>query len=265
MSTVLEIKALSYTIKGKDIVSLKTPIQINAGDVVRIEGPNGSGKSTFVNHIRRIKMNHSKLKDDYNVLHYTKEGKEIDIGSLTLNELSYYRNRIAVLDQENTPFKQFTILEALLYPVIVAFSNEKGTEGPYDCPLHHKDRQTLKKEAQTLIDQNLAPQNDDYDTNIGYNTKLSKLSGGQIRLVEILMVLFKAWTLGIRLVILDEPFNHLDESNQEMVEDFLQKMVDKTQKQNLPPAILVVSHKDFKLKADKKITIEKDGIISSTI
>lgn len=79
MNNILELKNITYSIKGKDILK-NISLSIEKGSFLTISGPSGSGKSTLLKIIASIASPTSgtisykdKLIDDYQITDYRKE------------------------------------------------------------------------------------------------------------------------------------------------------------------------------------------------
>ncbi|MBE7412344.1 MAG: ABC-F family ATP-binding cassette domain-containing protein [Leptospiraceae bacterium] len=225
---------------------------LNEGEKVGIIGVNGSGKSTFLRMILGV--------------------EEVDNGEI-------FRNRnlsISYLEQNPT----FNPEDSILGHIYKGKSQALGLVKQYMeiCERMEVDSsEALEKEMHKIMekmDSHNAWQYENRITSIlqelgikGLNRKMSELSGGMLKKVELVQTLID----DSNLLILDEPTNHLDIETILWLESFLIKtdkallivthdryfldlVVDKIFEISIPDSILFEGNYDYYL--EKKVEIE---------
>ena len=187
---------------------------LNEGEKVAIIGVNGSGKSTFLKIIKGL--------------------DEPDKGSV-------YRNRnlqITSLEQNPSFDPNNTILEHIFKGRSKALTLIKRYEELSE-KIETQTNDSLNKELQNLMNEMDKANAWNYENQIksilnelgikGLNRKMSELSGGMLKKVELVQTLIDE----ANLLILDEPTNHLDIDTILWLQEYLTK----TEK-----AVLLVTH-----------------------
>ena len=172
---MLKLESVSVTLNNKIIVD-KISLEIFKNDFVALIGANGSGKSTLVKSIGNY------LKYDGNIFI---DG--INIKNFSSKERA---KNVSVLLQNNSFYGSYTIFD------VVAM-------GRYA----HKGLSTsLTKEDKQIIDESICFANIEHLR----NKLIDKVSGGELQRV----FLARAFAQQAKLLILDEPVNHLDIEHQ---------------------------------------------------
>ncbi len=197
-------------------------LSIVPGETVALIGPNGSGKSTIVNLILGF----------YRPQQGTVTADGVSFDDLDVREL---RRHIGVVRQD--PFiVPGTIRDNLLYGLL--------DPGP------NVEEQMRAATREAGVDAFVSRLDRGYDTNIGEDGHL--LSGGQRQRVALARALIG----GPSLLILDEPMNHLDESDGAR---FLARLM----AMSSAPAVLIISHRDEAVTLADRVYRLDAGRISS--
>lgn len=204
------------TIKYSDKIILDNcSCEFSSNDVYLIEGKNGTGKSTFIKTILGIDRN-SRFANGIITLSQFEE----NILDFNDAELLKYRSKIAYLEQkdfyDNNPF--VTVFDVLS-------DSYKDFYNKYKLTLDDK-----------VIIENIFNKYNPHDSKFSLKTKVSKLSGGQQRLLSIIA------SICIRkdsnLFIIDEPLNNLDVSTVIEVSNLLNRII----KEKKEAIFIIVSH-----------------------
>lgn len=211
---MLDIEKLSVGYYKNSIILKDFSLVIHHEEIIHIRGKNGAGKSTLLKGIMG-QMPYCKGKILMN-------GK--DISKFPLHKRQ--QQGIGWLMQHNTIFPNLTVSENLKMAK-VSMDNSKAT--------------LLQKEIKYFSS---------FNENI-QNQYASFLSGGQKRLLSLLMILLA--TPELKLLILDEPSAGVDSENTSMIFDAIRLI-----KEKLSLSMLIVEHKDNLLKNldVRPITIE---------
>jgi len=208
----VSLRDVSFSYTETPVLS-STTLDLVPGEVVAIVGRNGSGKSTIVNLILGFYRpgRGAVLADGVPY-------EELDVRAL--------RRSIAVVTQD---------------PILVPGTiRENLTYGHADAT--HDD---VTRISQIVgVDRFAEPFPDKYDTEVGDDGK--RLSGGQKQRLS----LGRALLSRPRLLILDEPMNHLDEADGAA---FLHRLISAAGQ----PAILLISHRDDVSIADRVYRLDE--------
>lgn len=206
MSKLIEFKNVKIAL-GDRILFENLNFSINRGDSFMLLGDNGTGKSLLMNLIAL--GNSEDLRGHYQGL--TVEGEILNEEGKNLLDSKVGNRKIAYVTQNEEFYKNATILGQIKTDcggMGVEFSEEE-----IDALLHYFDIKTDK------------------------NKKLKhSLSGGEgkvIHLISKLLTLKKA-----RILLMDEPLNHLAFKNAKRLND----LIIKARKENPDLAILTISH-----------------------
>lgn len=202
---MLKINNLSYKIKGKNILQ-GISFSLAEGEIVGIIGPNGSGKSSLLNCISGFNIPTSGS------IHFNKK---------TINNLQ--PDKIASLGigrvfQQSGIFKDMTVVEN----VIISIEN-RSSQKSFILNGSGKYKQNLQEAMGYLEEIGLAEK---------ANEKASSLSGGQMRLLEII----RTFAFGSNLFLLDEPTAGVSPK----MKDDLEKLILKLK--NEGKSVLIVEH-----------------------
>ncbi|MZQ74711.1 MAG: ATP-binding cassette domain-containing protein [Peptoclostridium sp.] len=192
---MIQIEKLSYGFPAKDLYK-EVSFTLEMGQHAAFIGSNGAGKSTLVDMI---------IHPDK----YWYDGKIIKDESCRIG----YASQFAVRDKE----QECTVFEYLSERFV---QNQKATLAVCDEMAVAEDVEPLFEQYQALVDAFEAMDGDNYENNIHKQlyvagmrelkeTKLSQLSGGEYKLLQIM----KEMLLSQNLLVLDEPDVFLDFGN----------------------------------------------------
>lgn len=206
----------NLTVKySKNLVFDNCSCEFSSADVVLIDGKNGTGKSTLIKTVLGIE------KNTRNVTGYISFfGNNKNIIEMSDSEILDYRSQIAYLEQkdyyENNPFERvFDVLS--------------------DSYKDYYKKNKLSAQDKEKIEEifNIYKPN---DSNFNLRTKVSKLSGGQQRLLSIIASI--CIRSSSKFFIIDEPLNNLDVNTIVKVSNILNKII----KENSDAIFIIVSH-----------------------
>jgi ABC-type branched-subunit amino acid transport system ATPase component len=222
---MLTVSDISVSFQKTKVLS-SVSLSVSGGETVGIIGPNGSGKTTFFNTLSGFAQPSS--------------------GSLTLNGEDItgttpdYRAKRGMgrVFQNFGIFKEMTLMENLL----VALEARGSLLGAL-VPWGSETRANRAKALEYLEEIQLASR---------ANQKAGSLSGGQMRLLEIVRVL----ATGANLLLLDEPTAGVSPRMKEEVASFITKV------QAMGKTVLVIEHDiTFIQKFCKRIVVLESGTV----
>jgi ABC-type multidrug transport system fused ATPase/permease subunit len=215
----ISLRDVSFGYGGSPVLS-SVSLDLVPGEAVGLVGPNGSGKSTIVNLILGF---------------YRPDGGTIVADGVPYDELDLRRLRraIGVVTQD-----------ALLVPGTI---RDNLTYGIPDAPFE------AVMEASRLagVDAFVSRLDKGYDTPVGEDGNL--LSGGQRQRLALARALIGK----PRLLILDEPMNHLDEKDSA---EFLRRFTGASDR----PAILLISHREDAVLVTRRVYRLEQGTMIQT-
>jgi len=194
-------------------------LHVNKGEIVSIVGPSGAGKTTLLQIVGTLDRpdGGSVIIDD------------VDVFSLGQNNLAAFRNqRIGFVFQFHQLLPEFTALENVMLPALIARRNFKKSE----------------QEAKELLD----------FLSLGSRLthKPNELSGGEKQRVAVARALMNRPSV----ILADEPSGSLDSKNKEELHRLFFDVRDRF---NL--TIVIVTHdKELSSLSDRIITMN-DGIV----
>ena len=200
----------SFEINNQKIKILNDlSFNIDYNEIVSIYGASGSGKSTLLNIISGL------LHFDSGEIIFNKEliCKDFDF-------VKFRKNDLGIVFQEDYLLKEFTVIENIMLPNIIA-GNSKD--------------EAKTKAIDLLKNFNLLSIKDRYS-----NT----LSGGEKQRVSILRAIIN----NPKLILADEPTGSIDESNKEKIFSLFQNIIEEYNS-----SILIVTHDNNVSKISNKI------------
>ena len=220
---VLEIKNLTLEYKSKKVVE-NISFDLYEGEIVLLSGANGSGKSSILSSIIGNRNNFKNIKG--NIIY-----DSIDL--LKENDIYFFRRLVGYVRQDDVFYEKTCLKEVL--------SSVDLFDG-YKMSLN---------EVKDLFRE--------YGLENYMNENPTNLSGGQKRLLSILLALVRA--KGSKLLLIDEPINNLDFNTACRVSN----MITKIRKSYPNLSMLIVTHCHVFPIVDRVIKIEKGGILNSDI
>ena len=197
--------------------------QIDDGEVGVIIGPSGTGKSTLlrcINFIEKPDGGSIKIGD-----------LSVDAGTSSERQIRRLRNKTAMVFQNYCLFKNKTVLENIMMPLVL---------------VQKKKRETALKIALQLLEQ------------VGLQDKRhcypSRLSGGQQQRVGIA----RALAVNPEIILFDEPTSSLDPERVGEVLAIIKDLADKKQR-----SMLIVTHEmRFAMEISDKVFFMDDGMMT---
>jgi ABC-type cobalamin/Fe3+-siderophores transport system ATPase subunit len=205
MEKLLEIDALNILIKEKaartasnKLILSDVNITINKGDFIFLKGNNGSGKSTFLNILARYTPPRTTYCVSGKCAYYGNGIKnKFDIFTPNV-DMQWYRQQVCYIEQTRM------IKENILQYFYRIMSPIKDNISKDDIKLFLYDHEITKIIGGISSDELL-------------HKKISSFSEGQKRIIEILAGIMRSECESIKLLLIDEPFNHLDVKNTVMI------------------------------------------------
>ena len=197
--------------------------QIDDGEVGVIIGPSGTGKSTLlrcINFIEKPDGGSIKIGD-----------LSVDAGTSSERQIRRLRNKTAMVFQNYCLFKNKTVLENIMMPLVL---------------VQKKKRETALKIALQLLEQ------------VGLQDKRhcypSRLSGGQQQRVGIA----RALAVNPEIILFDEPTSSLDPERVGEVLAIIKDLADKKR-----CSMLIVTHEmNFAMEISDKVFFMDDGMMT---
>ncbi len=198
--------------------------QIDDGEVGVIIGPSGTGKSTLlrcINFIEKPDGGSIKIGD-----------LSVDAGTSSERQIRRLRNKTAMVFQNYCLFKNKTVLENIMMPLVW---------------VQKKKRETALKIALQLLEQ------------VGLQDKRhcypSRLSGGQQQRVGIA----RALAVNPEIILFDEPTSSLDPERVGEVLAIIKDLADKKR-----CSMLIVTHEmNFAMEISDKVFFMDDGMMTN--
>lgn len=239
MNELLSAKNISFFIGKRRILS-NVSFTIHPHDFVFLTGNNGSGKTTFLNAIARYHPNAAASFVDGKIL-YNGNKNHINYDITTNKDSQWYLREIYYLKQESKI--QLSILSMFRH-TMEPLSIEKNANPTLNKKSNEIEKIT-REYIQSFFEEHefLTERFEEDRSRKPFQKKfldqpMDCLSGGQKKIVEILVALMRAKSQNIKLLLIDEPFNHLDIKNiKKTVELILE-----ARKSNPDLAIIVTTH-----------------------
>jgi len=219
----INLKNINFTYLGRDILFEGLNLEIKSGETIGVIGKNGSGKSTLLDLITGI------IEPNYGIV-------LVDEKNIKLNMLDW-QNKILFMSQKHYLFED-SILENILLGE--------------DTNNYDKEKLDYAIKIANLGDflDNLK---DKKNTLIGSNNK--SLSGGQQKKIHIARCFYR-FNIKKNLIILDEPFENLDEFSKKIFLEEIKKIKAKH-------TLIIISHDRNDLEiCDKVFDLEKKIFIN---
>ena len=213
----IRFKNVSFSYEKEEIIK-NVDFSIKKGEVVAIIGESGSGKSTLADLLSRF----------YNI-----QKGEILIDGRNINDIaiSSLRESLGLVSQESILFNDSIYNNILL--------------GKIDA----KEDEVIKAAKIANAHEFIMKKTNGYQTNIG--DKGDQLSGGEKQRISIARAILK----NPQILILDEATSSLDSESENLVQDALNKLMNKR-------TSLVIAHRLSTIQnADKIIVLEEGAII----
>tara|TARA_Y100001970_G_scaffold88711_1_gene111991 strand:+ start:4025 stop:4684 length:660 start_codon:yes stop_codon:yes gene_type:complete len=209
---LLEVKKInkSFEINNQTTKILNDlSFNVSCNEIISIYGASGSGKSTLLNIISGL------IHFDSGEIVFNKE-----LISENFDFVKFRKNDLGIIFQEDYLLKEFTVIENIMLPNIIAG--------------HSKDEAHIKA-IDLLKKFNLLSIKDRYS-----NT----LSGGEKQRVSILRAIIN----NPKLILADEPTGNIDEFNKEKIFSLFQNIIEEYNS-----SILIVTHDNNVSKISNKI------------
>ena len=226
---IIEFKNVSIEYKnGKNILTDDSFV-LNEGDVVLLEGNNGSGKSSLIKTILGLELYEKKCSGEISVQGFG------NVLSLSEKELLALRSSVCYLKQKDEfdAFWGYTVFDVIA-DYYAAYLGRK---------LNKSEKQFIEVKFNEFIPT---------ESNIKLKNKITKLSGGQQRLVAIFASL--CLREKSQLYIIDEPLNNLDINMVKHINNVLNKL----RLEHPNACFIIISHCKIFPFTNKVATI-KDG------
>jgi ABC-type multidrug transport system ATPase subunit len=210
---IIDIKNLSIYIKDAAILS-NINLTIESGDFIFLKGDNGSGKSTFLNVLADYNPPNINYKVTGSIIFENQDILTIDDPFLFRQQIYYIQQKPE--DSDQTVFQKFQTVMNIVHPI---------TENDVKNFLHETDILPVfsNKNVEITPDKLL-------------KRKFAQLSEGQKKLLEILSGIMRAQYM--KLLLIDEPLNHLDTGNIKKVINLFTDL----RKKNPQLAIIITTH-----------------------
>ena len=209
---LLEVKNLnkSFEVNDKSVTILKQlSFSINSNQITSIYGASGSGKSTLFNIISGL-----MTADSGNI---SFDGKLMDN---SFDFTKFRKENLGVVFQEDYLLSEFTAIENIMLPYIIAGNSRKES---------YKKAHSLLEKFDLLYIEDSYP---------------SILSGGEKQRISILRAIIN----NPKLILADEPTGSIDEFNKEKIFSLFQNIANE-----YGSSILIATHDNNVSKISNKI------------
>ena len=221
---LLKTEKLAISIQNH-ILLKDVSIEINPHDFLFVTGNNGSGKSTFMNIIAKYQPPESAIYSVSGKLEYNGNKDYPSYNLLSKRESQWYNREICYLKQNaelhGTIFQNFQIVLEPIKKIVTKSEVLKEFQKYGVFKERLENNQKRKWFQKDFLDQ-----------------PINSLSGGQRKIIEILAMIMRARISSIKLLLIDEPFNHLDVKNIKKVVELILEI----RKINPDLAIVVSTH-----------------------
>ena len=215
---MIEFKNLTYIYQNKTKALDDVSFKFNSKGLYYIIGESGSGKSTLLNCLGNILTDYQG-----NILYKGKQLNELS----TKEKEDYLRSEVSICTQLDYFEEKLSVMDNLMISLNISdiSKNEKLNRINY-----YADKLLVK----SLL-----------------NKKVNKLSGGELKRMNILRTLIKQ----TNVILLDEPISNLDEENRIRITSFFEELA----KSKL---VIIITHNTENIKLYTSIITLKDGKIS---
>ncbi len=210
---MIKIQNLNITYKDTEILKDASLI-ISPGDVVLLEGKNGTGKSTLLKTMLGLDKIGRKASGEINLNNCS------NVLNMNNTELQKLRSSVAYLEQKDS---------------YDAWVGQSVADVLYDEYAAYLNKEKLSISEKSFVEEEFSSSMLS-EMNIKFKQKVSKLSGGQQRMLSIFASLW--FRKGAPIFIIDEPLNNLDMKNVIHVSNMLNRIV----RENKKAAFIIVSH-----------------------
>ena len=247
-NTIIEIKELKLERENSPLLE-NVNLCIERGQIIFLLGPNGCGKSSLLSLFRKVKSAKAKDKNknkksghdplyegEFNVICDNESVNFIKANNKENDNNIFYYSNIAYLDQndyiENMANIKRTMKQSA-HNALIAL-----------CNANKIDKATVRSRCEDLeaeADKCIAMLNSRKVKN--FEKKRTKhLSGGQKRFVSFCRTYFMAKYVGSKILVLDEPLNHLDCEYKMAIDGMLRDLIAEREKAGDPITLIIVSH-----------------------
>jgi ABC-type multidrug transport system ATPase subunit len=202
MEKILEISGFSVHIKEKvtrnfreKLILSNVNITINNGDFIFLKGNNGSGKSTFLNILTRNTPLQTRYYVSGECIYYGDRFKNAYNILRSDDDIQWYKQQVCYIEQQT---------QMAMGSVSQYFHN---VIKPVKYNLSDSDIKLF------LCSHKITDLINDTSPDELINRKISSFSEGQKKIIEIFAGIMRSECDSIKLLFIDEPFNHLDVKN----------------------------------------------------
>ena len=224
---LLNVNNVSVVIDKKEILH-NVNMNVKEHDFIFLTGNTGSGKSTFMNLIARyqpLEIPKYSLRGD---ILYNGNNSHLNFSIFNAHDAQWYLREICYLKQEvKTSGTILQLFQRALNTINVSVNKLDVWELFESCNVFSSYKNEVsRKSFSRLFEKDFL------------DRKFESLSGGQKRVIEILIALMRSRHENIKILLIDEPFNHLDVKNIKLAVNLLLKL----RQENKKLAIVVSTH-----------------------
>lgn len=218
---MIQIRDLKKSYGNLDVLK-GINLDVKKGEVVSIIGPSGTGKSTLLRCINLI-----ETPDNGSIY---LDGIKFDVSDSSEKQIQNIRKKTSMVFQNYCLFKNKTVLENIIIPMIL---------------VHKEDKIIANKKAMVLLEKvGLADKKNEYPI---------RLSGGQQQRVGIA----RALAVEPKVILFDEPTSSLDPELVEGVLDIIKEVA----KERECTMIIVTHEMNFAINISDKLIFMDNGYI----
>lgn len=244
--------------RTKDTIVVIDDLKINRGDSVFIIGNNGSGKSTLIKALFSIRQEDNYFDINKDAIIDLKSNNFKNILSLNNQNESDPHDLLlgyTYIEQEESFRKKDSVIKSLGIIGLVALKhvkNDFNNLNEYEDKLKMLDHlvknysleyfEDIYKYDDKYMNCDDKKEKEEIAFRILNKKKAIDCSGGQKKLISLLASLIKAQLLKTDLIVLDEPFNHLDHKNKIKIRDLITNIKNERKGESNPVTLIIVSH-----------------------